>query len=172
MNSNMRIYLHRLYREFSQKYAAPFLFVILAAWIFNQHYALGINVSYSLPHHLYLIKKDDDNISNLKQGDFVAFSWQGGFYPVGTQMIKEVAGLPGDVVSRKDRTFFINGKAAGTAKKYSMSGDGLEINPFEGKIPEHFMWMKSDHKDSLDSRYKLSGLIHSGQIVGKAVPIF
>ena len=48
----------------------------------------------------------------------------------------------------------------------------LAINPFEGEIPQRYMWVKTGHKDSLDSRYELSGLIHSGQIIGKAVPIF
>ena len=164
--------LKRLYREFYQKYATPFLAVVVCLSAFNQHYALALNLSHSLPHHLYFIKKDANKLSDLKQGDYVAFSWQGGFYPIGTQVIKEVAGLPGNHVTKTNSTFFIDGKEVGTAKEYSLDGMKLAINPFEGEIPQRFMWVKTGHKDSLDSRYELSGLIHSGQIIGKAVPIF
>ncbi|MGJ0015568.1 S26 family signal peptidase [Neisseria gonorrhoeae] len=78
----------------------------------------------------------------------------------------------GNHVTKANRTFFIDGKEVGTAKEYSLDGMKLAINPFEGEIPQRFMWVKTGHKDSLDSRYELSGLIHSGQIIGKAVPIF
>lgn len=167
-----KVVLKRLYQEFCQKYATPFLAVVVCLLVFNQHYAFALNLSYSLPHHLYLIKKDVNKLSDLKQGDYVAFAWQGGFYPIGTQVIKEVAGLPGNHVTKTDRTFFIDGKEVGTAKEYSLDGMKLAINPFEGKIPQRYMWVKTKHKDSLDSRYELSGLIHAGQIIGKAVPIF
>ncbi|EMT2753672.1 S26 family signal peptidase, partial [Neisseria gonorrhoeae] len=161
--------MKRLYREFCQKYATPFLAVAVCLSAFNQHYALAFNLSRSLPHHLYFIKKDANKLSDLKQGDYVAFAWQGGFYPIGTQVVKEVAGLPGNHVTKANRTFFIDGKEVGTAKEYSLDGMKLAINPFEGEIPQRFMWVKTGHKDSLDSRYELSGLIHSGQIIGKAV---
>ena len=66
--------LKRLYQEFCQKYATPFLAVVVCLLVFNQHFALALNLSYSLTHHRYLNKKDVNKLRNLKQGDYVAYA--------------------------------------------------------------------------------------------------
>lgn len=165
-------YFQKLYEIFSRRYAVFFLIGVVIAVVFSRYYGVAINVSYSLPHKLYLIDKSYKSVNRFKHGDYVAFAWQGDFYPIGTQVLKEVAGLPGDTVTQRNRQFFINEKGVGYAKEKSLDGMPLEANRFNGVLPEKFMWIKGNHKDSLDSRYQITGLIHSGQIIGRAYPIF
>ena len=172
VKTDVSAYFRRLYRVFARKYAVPFLIGVVIAVVFSRYYGFAVNLSYSLPHRLYLIDKNKTNLALFRDGDYVAFAWQGGFYSIGTQMLKEVAGLPGDTVSRQGRDFFVNGKPVGHAKEQSLDGMPLAANSFTGVIPDKFFWVKGEHRDSLDSRYQLSGLIHAGQIIGKAYPIF
>lgn len=165
-------YFKKLYTVFSRKYAVFFLLGVVIVVVFGRYYGFAVNLSYSLPHKFYVIDKSYKSLDRLKQGDYVAFEWQGEFYPSGTQVIKEIAGMPGDVVTQQSRSFAVNGQPVGYAKEKSLDGMPLEANPFSGKIPEKFIWVKGDHKDSLDSRYQITGLIHAGQIIGRAYPVF
>ncbi|ATD64913.1 signal peptidase I [Neisseria weixii] len=172
MKVDSKEYFKNLYIVFSLRYASIFLLLVVIFLAWSKYFGFAVNASHSLPHKLYLIQKSRNHLADLKQGDYVAYAWQGEFYPVGTQMVKRVAGLPGDTVSRSGREFFVNGTAVGRAKEFSLKGAPLEASSFEGSIPKRFMWVAADHQDSLDSRYEIAGLIHSGQIIGKAIPIF
>lgn len=166
-------YLKHLIVVFSEKYAVYFLVVFAAMVIFSRYFAFAFNVSYSLPHHLYIIVKNQNHIADLKHDDYVSFKWTGDYYyRVNTPMLKQVKGLPGDVVSAKGRAFYVNGQYVGTAKEKSLQGEDLQANGFRGEIPAGRMFLTAQHKDSLDSRYHAAGLIAEVQITGKAYPIF
>lgn len=142
--------------------------IILYAMTFI--FAIGINVSPSLPGKVYIIKKHDSDY--LRPGEIIGFNYYGDFYPHGTLLTKNVVGLPGDVVTEKDRVFYINGQSVGRAKEVSLNGEPLEMNPFRGVIPAGKFWFATDHVDSFDSRYKLSGLGDMQDIIGRAYKIW
>lgn len=138
------------------------------AWC-GAHYRIALNMSDSLPQSAYLVVLGSKPTA---VGDFVAFEWQRGqFYRRDWTFVKKVAGLPGQVVSVKDRAVFVNGQSVGYAKPYSMHGVPLEpIQP--GVIPKDYLYAQAPHPDSLDSRYRVTGLIETKRIVGKAYAIF
>ena len=136
----------------------------------SQLFAIGINLSPSLPGKVYFIKKHDADY--LRPGEIIGFHYYGEFYPHGTLLTKHIVGVPGDVVSERDREFFINGKSVGRAKEYSLNGQPLEMNDFRGVIPPGKFWFAAEHVDSFDSRYKLSGLGDMQDIIGRAYKIW
>lgn len=168
----LKAYLKHVYLVFCEKYAVWFFLGAVALALFSRYFGFAYNFSNSLPHKVYLINKTETHLYNFKHGDFVAFYWKGDFYPENTHFLKQVAGLPNDNVSRKTREFFINGQSVGVAKETAQSGEKLAVNPFEGVIPRPYIWVKADNEHSLDSRYEMTGLIHAGQIMGKAYPLF
>lgn len=140
-----------------------------ALLVFNYFFTLGINVSQSLPESLFLIHKNDHSFS---RGDYISFRWHGGGpYQPGVKFTKIVRGVPGDVVTIIDQKVYINGEYVSTAKKRATTGQPLEIGP-TGIIPPGSYYVHGTHKDSLDSRYAMTGWIHSGAVVGKAKPVF
>lgn len=169
---DLKAYLKHVYLVFCQKYAVWFFVAAMVLTIFSRYFGFAYNFSNSLPHKLYLINKTQNHLYDFKHGDFVAFYWKGDFYPENTHFLKQVAGMPMDVVSRKEREFFINGQSVGIAKETAQHGEKLEANPFVGVIPRPYIWVKADNEHSLDSRYATAGLIHSGQFIGKAYPLF
>ncbi len=167
-------YFVNLYAVFSRKYAVPFFAVFVALWLFSMHYTFAFNMSDSLPGTMYLISKGNTDLDEFKKDEYIAYRWIGdkNLYAKGTVFLKRVGAKPGETIVRKDREFFTGGKSLGVAKKYSLTGDALEVNTFTGVIPPRFFWSQADNPNSLDSRYELSGLIGAGQIVGKGHLIF
>lgn len=133
------------------------------------HYRIALNMSNSLPQSMYLVVLGSQPTA---VGDFVAFEWQRGqFYRRDWTFVKQVAGVPGQTVSVRNRTVYIDGKPVGYAKTYSSHGVALEpIAP--GVIPAGYIYAAAAHPDSLDSRYKITGLIAPSRVVGKAYAIF
>ena len=78
---------------------------------------------------------------------------------------KRVFGVPGDVVTRKDRTFFVNGEKVAVAKTVSKRGVLLELGP-TGVIPNGCYYVGSEHPDGFDSRYGQIGWICRERVVG------
>jgi conjugal transfer pilin signal peptidase TrbI len=150
------------------RWSAAYLLLAAAAAWFEAHYTLAVNVTESLPYRLFLIHKDEQP----ERGQYVAFRWRGGGpYPTGVTFVKEVAGVPGDLVTRIDRDFFVNGRPVGQAKPTSRLGAPLEPGP-TGTLPEGAYYVRAPHPDSLDSRYQLAGWISQAQIVGRAHALF
>jgi len=135
--------------------------------LFQHFYLFGINVTESLPYHIFLIKKHDVNI---KTGDLVSFTWQGGGgYPAGLTFVKVARGLAGDKVTMdQDRNFYVNNTWVGRAKELSRKGEKLEVGRV-GEIPQGYMYVEASHKDSLDSRYAITGWVPMSSIEGRAV---
>ena len=83
---------------------------------------------------------------------------------------KVVSGVPGDVVSRKDRAFFVNGRQVATAKPMSRRGETLALGP-TGTVPKGCYFVTTPHKDSFDSRYAAIGWVCRSRILGVGRPI-
>lgn len=150
------------------RWGAVYLLIAGAAAWFQAHYTLAFNVTESLPYRLFLIHKDEQP----ERGQYVAFRWRGGGpYPPGVTFVKEVAGEPGDLVTRVDHDFFVNGRYVGQAKPTSRKGLVLEPGP-TGTLPGGTYYVRAPHPDSLDSRYQLAGWISQAQIIGRAHALF
>ncbi len=148
-------------------------------------YQVTINMTPSLPITWAVIERGN---LTLKHGDLVAFRWTGqGPIPQGLELIKRVTGMPGDTVHRNtncqaatDQADLYSmcmdvrtssGQLLGSfpVKKYTRQGAPLQAGAFEGVIPAEFVFVSGDHPDSLDSRYALTGLIGSSQMLGRSV---
>lgn len=142
--------------------------VLLAAFLFRIQFTIGINASPSLPCHLFLI-----HVGEMPaRDDYVAFTWHGGGpYRAGITFVKILTGLPGDTVTTSGRTFFVNDRPVGVAKRTSRIGTPLEPGPV-GTLPEGRYYVRAPHPDSLDSRYAITGWISRDRILGRAYALF
>ena len=141
---------------------------LLAAFLFRIQFTLGINASPSLPCHLFLIHRGE----MPARGDYVAFRWAGGGpHRPGVTFVKILAGMPGDTVSAFDRTYFVDDRSVGIAKRTSLTGAPLEAGPV-GTLPEDRYYVRAPHPDSLDSRYAITGWIPRDRIIGRAYALF
>jgi conjugal transfer pilin signal peptidase TrbI len=147
----------------------PLVLWIAAAYLaFGRAYLIAFNLTESLPGTLFLIERD--TLPN--RGDLVAFRWQANWpYPQGSLFVKRLIGMPGSIVSARDRDFFVDGDPVGRAKERARTGEALEIGAV-GMIPEAHYYVAGEHPDSLDSRYRLTGWVARQQIVGTAHRIF
>ena len=138
------------------------------AWAFC-HYRLALNMSNSLPESMYLVVLGKQP---TRVGQYVAFEWQRDqFYRRDWLFVKRVAGLPGQCVTVAQRSVYIDGKLAGYAKPVSRRG--VPLAPIAaGVIPAGYVYAAASHPDSLDSRYRVTGLIATSRIVGTAYAIF
>lgn len=167
-----------------KRYGIVLVLVTGSLLIFSSRFTIGVNVTQSLPHTLYLIDKADHKI---KTGDYVAFSWQ--THPdscrltlssddcmpdpiaTNTTVIKEVRGVPNDRIRIIDHTVWINEKAISLIKTHAKDGSRL-LPVTDGTIDQGQLYVHADHPDSLDSRYRIPGLINKSQIKGRAYPLF
>lgn len=136
-------------------------------WI-TQHFGYVINLTSSLPQKLFLV-----SIGKAPtKGDYVVYK-----APASTglqsnmTLTKKVLGVAGDVVTRQDQNFYINGKWVAKAKKYSLKGEALVPGP-EGVLPEGHYYVSTEHQDSFDSRYEKMGWVSQNQCLGVAYPIW
>lgn len=123
----------------------------------------------SLPHTLYLVLPYD---RSPQRGQYYVFDFHGaGPYPAGVHFLKQVIGVPGDMIAVRGRQVFVNGLPAGTAKEFARSGFPLQtIRP--GVIPPGYYYVYATHQDSFDSRYEQVGLVHESRFIGKAIPLW
>lgn len=142
--------------------AARGLADVAARWRFS------VNLTDSLPNWAFLVDRHD---RAPERGQLVAFApppnpW---FRP-GAIFAKEVVGVPGDVVERRGRAFWIGGRFVGRAKDRARDGSPVEPGPV-GVIPAGRYFVMTDHPDSLDSRYAEIGWIGRDRIIGVARPV-
>lgn len=145
----------------------PLLLIPLAIGL-TQSLGYAVNLTGSLSQKLWLIvyKKTP------KKGDYILFKapCEAGI-PRGTLVIKQIAGVPGDVITRVEQDFFINNECVAAAKKHSLQGLPLIPGP-TGVLAEGQYFVLSAHPDSLDSRYQKMGWIKTDQIIGVAYPLW
>ena len=117
---------------------------------------------------------------DIRCGDYIAFEWQGGGpLPKGLHFVKIVAGVPGDVITMDEKRGFwrngdkdsVTGQFLGMAKTHSLKGKPLAAGPV-GIIPPGYYYVMAPHKDSLDSRYAMTGWVPREKIIGKSFALF
>lgn len=155
-------------RDHLRRQAMAYVLLLLAALLFQLQFALGVNVTGSLPQTLFLIHKGEP----ATRDQYVAFRWLGGGpYPAGVTFIKRIAGIPGDSITCEGRQFRVNGSPVGGAKRVSRMGLPLALGP-TGVLPPGHYYVQASHPDSLDSRYALTGWVGDAQIIGRAYALF
>jgi len=139
---------------------------------FSRDHALMINASPSLPYWAIWLERG----AAPKRGDIILFD-----PPTSPLLVKHfgkepkpfgkrVSGLPGDLVTEKDRAFFVNGRLVAKAKLTSRLGEPLALGP-TGRVPPGCYFVTTAHKDGFDSRYAAIGWICAPRILGVGRPI-
>ena len=110
-----------------------------------------------------ILNKLKYSFADVKRGDIISLEYDDTKY-----LIKRVIGLPGDSISIRDNTLYINGELY--VENYL--NEGLEYDDFElsslgyTTIPDNMYLVLGDNReDSLDSRE--IGLIKKENIIGK-----
>jgi conjugal transfer pilin signal peptidase TrbI len=149
------------------------VFVICAAlaMLAHRYVRIGFNETGSLKAKLFLIVR---GTVPSDRGDYVVFRWagQGGFYRTGMLFTKIIQGLPGESVEVGPNGLVkVSGRVIGYAKP--RASNGVKLEPIEpGPIPPGYFFVAGQSDNSLDSRYKLVGLIKQELVVGTAYAIF
>jgi conjugal transfer pilin signal peptidase TrbI len=146
----------------------------LALWalwsVTSTNYRLGINETPSLPQSIFIIHKNEVP----HKGDYIAFivppAAKKNFTNPDAILAKILVGVEGDRITVKDRIVHVNGVAVGFAKPKSRKGEPLEPIS-EVVVGAGQFYVMGLHKDSLDSRYSMIGLVPQASIVGRAFPI-
>lgn len=154
-----------------------------------------VTSKFSYGIRLPVLHKKVISIGEPKRGDIVVFLWP---KDTSTYFIKRVIGLPGDVISYKDKVLTINGRLApqkllgersdrdGASEKWPvllkqenllgvqheiyLRPDQLTTN-FSVTVPRGNYFVMGDNRDnSLDSRYW--GFVPEKDLVGKAMWVF
>lgn len=144
-----------------------FILVLGLGNCIHERTTLAINGSKSLEGKYFFIIKSYGAPLHLKEDDYVAFThpW------VPSLIIKQVKGLPGDVVLHVSNKAFVNEQLIGPI--FNLSRDQRTLTPgFQGIIPEGSYFVAGQHERSFDSRYAEVGLLTSENIYGKAYKIF
>ena len=150
-----------------------------AAWLawasihdWSQRHAFMINVSESLPNWAFFVEKQ----ALPSRGQYVFFRVpetplvRAHFGEHPGPFGKLVYGMPGDLVTRKAQTVFVNGSPVALLKPVSKRGEALMPGPL-GRVPEGCYFAATPHKDGFDSRYADIGWVCARQIVGTGVPV-
>jgi len=139
---------------------------------FARGHALMINASPSLPYWAIWLERG----KAPERGDIVLFDppasvlLERHFGKAPQPFGKRVAGVPGDMVTARGRTFFVNGRAVAVAKPASRLGEPLALGP-TGTVPPGCYFVTTQHKDGFDSRYAAIGWICRNRILGTGRPI-
>lgn len=150
--------------------------VFTLSWVvFAQFYSIAFNLTPSVPYKILLVHKSPPLPGTLKRNELVAWRWPGGMhYGEGALFLKFVKGLPGDQVDARGargRDYYINGEYLGTAKRLSRYGDRLDANR-AGVVPPGNYYLFAPHRDSLDSRYAVTGYVPHERVVGRAYVLY
>lgn len=151
------------------RYGMAYIALLFGYWAFSMKYEMNINVSNSLGGTLYLVEKH----SLPTRDGYAAFYYPSDFiYPKNARFMKRVVGVAGDTVESKDHQFFVNGKPVGKAMPVTSDGRPIQESDFKGIIPAGHYYMMGDHPKSLDSRYKVVGLVSDQMIIGRGYRLF
>lgn len=160
--------------RFCVKAGIALAIIWVAGVAFADRYRIGIDpqVVKCIPgYSVYLIDKKD---RGLKRDAIYAFSARGlqPFYEDGTQMLKYLRGLPGDLVEiRTHGNIYVNDEFHGYGLVHA---EALHkpIDAFLGQAtlePGNY-WFMGTSNQSFDSRYW--GTVQDDQIIGRAYPLF
>jgi conjugal transfer pilin signal peptidase TrbI len=131
-------------------------------------YRFGVNETASLPNWAFVV---DRRNRRPRRGDLVQLiAPDNPYYPHGAAFVKHIWGLPGDVVTRKGREYFVAGHDVGAAKPLSQTGRATTLGP-TGIIPPGRYYVGAASPDSFDSRYAQIGWIAADRVIGVAEPV-
>ena len=135
-------------------------------------YKISVTLTPSLKHRVYWLVRNPDRV---ERGDYVLFHHKELVMKVGMkkseEMLKVVGCDEGDLLTVDcQKRFYCNGEYLVQAKEFSLKGEPLRHFVFNGPVPNGFMFVMGQHKDSYDSRY--FGLVEKSRIRAKAYPIF
>lgn len=151
------------------RYGLAYIALLFGYWAFAMKFELNYNFSNSLGGTLYLVEKR----ALPSRNDYAAFLYPSDFiYQKNSRFLKRVAGVAGDTVESKNHQFFVNGKFVGEAMPFTSHGLPIEKSGFKGVIPAGYYYMQGDHPKSLDSRYKVVGLVSEQMIIGRGYRLF
>jgi conjugal transfer pilin signal peptidase TrbI len=133
---------------------------------------IGIALTPSLDHRVFWVSRNPHQVG---RGDYVYFVDQELARKVGKpgtpDIFKRIRCDEGDILTvDAAKRFFCNGEYLGTAKDYSRKGEKMQYFEFNGKIPQGFMFVMGEHRDSYDSRY--FGFVEKSRVRAKLYPIF
>lgn len=166
-----------LRRRWPAYVAVAVIWGLVVIRVFSESHATYLPILYnktdSLPYTFAYVRYGHHNYA---RGDLVVYAFDGGaqrFYPGlrNQPFFKIIRGVPGDRVTVQGREVFINGESVGVAGKYGPKR--VVLDPIDAMvIPPGYFYMQGISRDSFDSRYKLSGLVRSDQVLAEVVPIF
>lgn len=138
--------------------------LFLMIYIVSITQVVGNSMSSTLQNgDILVLNKIKYRFMDIKRGDIISLEYADTKY-----LIKRVIGLPGDSVSIKNNTLYINDKVY--VENYL--DEGLEYDDFElsslgyNTIPDNMYLVLGDNReDSLDSRE--IGLISKDEVIGK-----
>ncbi|MGB0906888.1 MAG: S26 family signal peptidase [Maricaulaceae bacterium] len=143
--------------------------LFLAAFLLFQlnPYRLKLTKTQSVDYSVFLLTDSDG--SRIERDQYIAILAPNN-PSAGVEYVKQVVGLPGDEIKTQGRDVYVNGVLRGKAKTHSLKGRELEMIS-AGIIPEGFIYVFADHKDSYDSRYKEIGLVPLKLVTASARPV-
>lgn len=163
MNSLLREVPAKRLARYVAIIAVPYLMTTVAAHWFQ----VGLNTTSSIEGSLFLIKKYE----RPGKGDLVAFVPPANRFYHHRWFVKNLVGVPGDVVTADGYDVYIDGKFVATAKPTSRNGLSM-MPPPTGAIPPKHFFAGSEHPDGFDSRYGEIGFVHVDRIIGRAYRVF
>lgn len=127
---------------------------------------IRINTSDSLPLGVWRVQKTDT--SELRIGDSIAIN-RSAVPNASTHLMKDVGGLPGDVMTRQGDVVYRNGVEMPLSTIQTTNSIGQEIHciKYPVMVPEGYVWLSSRHERGYDSRY--FGAVPVQAVIGKAV---
>ncbi len=126
-------------------------------------FALVLNGSKSLPHNAYAMVTYPKVMS---QGIYAAFNPPAHF-DRGHPFIKQVIGVPGDVIEHRNGLVCVNNQCL---KPQGHTAPFIEMTPM-GVIGKGQYFVAGDTDDSLDSRYASLGLVSKDSVRAVGYPI-
>ncbi|TAG49794.1 MAG: hypothetical protein EAZ30_02865 [Betaproteobacteria bacterium] len=151
-----------------------FTYILLVAcyWLVTANYRLLPNASNSLGVSWFVVRLHEP----VAREHFVAFrAPNNGLYPESLWWVKRVVGVGGDVVTRRDDTYFVNGREMGVARRSGQTGRAMELLsvPESGRVLGiNELFVMGDHPYSFDSRYAAIGVVDRNATIGRAHAIY
>jgi len=132
---------------------------LLGLWLLSGIYP-SINVTDSLRHRLFVTSPIK---SSIGQGDYVQFKAHVPGVAGKRVLIKQVVGLPGDIIVQKDNQCWVNDIYIGKVHTISLGGHPLSGTTAK-KVSDNTVFVKGDSPRSYDSRYEGLGLIQLDEV--------
>lgn len=151
---------------------ATILFISL---IHSEGYGFTYQVSRSMPRGFYFIKP----VHRLRHGDIVIFHpptlaltflIQKGLVPENGILMKNVMGIPGDYVCKKNHRIWINHRYIAPVYIHGLNQEYLPSKPFCQTLTKNqYLLMSTYISRSFDGRY--FGPVSKSRIIGKAIKV-